>query len=235
MCRSSHRPIQYRRTCIDAFQRAILLVDVLRQRGNNFFEQNARETPNVLSFDAELLIDGRTLERPVNYGLTRIIPLANMPVDESKRPYIVPSDPRAGQAPMGKMTGDWRSTGAGHPLFPAGFLPNPVPGQTVEDVCRAEAHFIEIVAARHKKSSGKPALIGNCQAGWQVMMACAMRPDLPGPILLAGSPLSYWAGIHGKAPMRYLGGLRRHLADIACRPPQLPTPAAPGSRLPPSV
>jgi hypothetical protein len=39
------------------------------------------------------------------------------------------------------------------------------------------------------------------------MMACAMRPDLPGPILLAGSPLSYWAGVRGKAPMRYLGGL----------------------------
>ena len=96
---------------------------------------------------------------------------------------------------------------AGHPCYFVGFLPKPVPGQTVEDVCRAEAHFIETVAARHKKSRGKPALIGNCQAGWQVMMACAMRPDLPGPILLAGSPLSYWAGIHGKAPMRYLGGL----------------------------
>ncbi|MBV9376086.1 MAG: DUF3141 domain-containing protein, partial [Alphaproteobacteria bacterium] len=26
-------------------------------------------------------------------------------------------------------------------------------------------------------------------------------------IMLAGSPLSYWAGVHGKNPMRYLGGL----------------------------
>jgi hypothetical protein len=26
-------------------------------------------------------------------------------------------------------------------------------------------------------------------------------------VRLAGSPLSYWAGIHGKVPMRYLGGL----------------------------
>ena len=25
--------------------------------------------------------------------------------------------------------------------------------------------------------------------------------------MLAGSPLSYWAGVHGKNPMRYLGGL----------------------------
>ena len=33
-----------------------------------------------------------------------------------------------------------------------------------------------------------------------------MNPDLPGPILLAGAPLSYWAGVRGKNPMRYLGG-----------------------------
>ena len=195
---------------IDAFQRAILLVDVLRRRGNNFFEQNAREAPHVLTFDAELLIDGRTLGRPVNYGLARIIPPAGMTVDEDKRPFIV-FDPRAGQVPgIGGMKHNseiGEALAAGHPCYYVGFLPQPVPGQTVEDVCRAEAHFIETVAARHKKSAGKPALIGNCQAGWQIMMACAMRPDLPGPILLAGSPLSYWAGVRGKAPMRYLGGL----------------------------
>jgi Protein of unknown function (DUF3141) len=196
--------------CIDGCQRAILFVDVLRQRGNNFFEKNAREVPHVLSFDAELLIDGRTLERPVNYGLARIIPPAGMTIDDRKRPFIV-FDPRAGQVPgIGGMKHDseiGEALAAGHPCYYVGFLPNPVPGQTVEDVCRAEAHFIETVAARHEKFSGKPALIGNCQAGWQVMMACAIRPDLPGPILLAGSPLSYWAGIHGKAPMRYTGGL----------------------------
>jgi hypothetical protein len=53
----------------------------------------------------------------------------------------------------------------------------------------------------------KPCLIGNCQAGWQIIMMSAIRPDLVGPILVAGAPLSYWAGIHGKSPMRYLGGL----------------------------
>jgi Protein of unknown function (DUF3141) len=40
--------------CVDAYQRAILYLDVLRQRGNNFFEQEGRTAPNVLSFDAEL-------------------------------------------------------------------------------------------------------------------------------------------------------------------------------------
>jgi hypothetical protein len=39
------------------------------------------------------------------------------------------------------------------------------------------------------------------------MMLAAVRPELFGPIILAGSPLSYWAGVHGKYPMRYSGGL----------------------------
>ena len=39
------------------------------------------------------------------------------------------------------------------------------------------------------------------------MITAALRPDLAGPIILAGSPLSYWAGVRGKSPMRYLGGL----------------------------
>ena len=32
-------------------------------------------------------------------------------------------------------------------------------------------------------------------------------PNCSGPIIIAGSPLSYWAGVHGKYPMRYSGGL----------------------------
>jgi Protein of unknown function (DUF3141) len=46
---------------VDAWQRSILLLDVLRQRGNNCIEHNARKAPNVLSFDAELVLDGRSL------------------------------------------------------------------------------------------------------------------------------------------------------------------------------
>ena len=50
-------------------------------------------------------------------------------------------------------------------------------------------------------------MIGNCQAGWAIMMLAALRPDLFEPIVIAGSPLSYWQGVHGKYPMRYSGGL----------------------------
>ena len=35
----------------------------------------------------------------------------------------------------------------------------------------------------------------------------AKRPELFGPVIVAGSPLSYWAGVRGENPMRYTGGL----------------------------
>ena len=39
------------------------------------------------------------------------------------------------------------------------------------------------------------------------MMLASLRPELFGPIIIAGSPLSYWAGLRGHNPMRYTGGL----------------------------
>ena len=173
-------------------------------------EHNARTAPNVLSFDVELVLDGRSLPRPVNYGLVRIIPLQGTSVDPNKRPFIV-FDPRAGHGPgIGGMKHDSEigvALAAGHPCYFVGFLPDPVPGQTIEDVCEAEARFVEEVVKRHPNAEGKPCLIGNCQAGWQIMMMAAIHPERVGPLMLAGSPLSYWAGVHGKNPMRYLGGL----------------------------
>lgn len=45
------------------------------------------------------------------------------------------------------------------------------------------------------------------QAGWAVALLGADRPDLTGPLVLNGAPLSYWSGVQGKNPMRYVGGL----------------------------
>src|SRR5487761_268756 len=151
---------------VDAWQRSILLLDTLRQRGNNYVEHNARTAPHVLSFGVELVLDGRALARPVNYVLVRIVPPAGTPVDASRRPFIV-FDPRAGHGPgIGGMKHDSEigvALRAGHPCYFVGFLPDPMPGQTIEDVCLAEARFVEEVAARHAKAEGKPCLIGNCQ------------------------------------------------------------------------
>jgi len=195
---------------IDAFQRSVLFWDVMRERGNQYREHMAETAPHVLDYKAELVVDGRTLERPVNYVLVRIIPPAGIEINPKLRPFII-VDPRAGHGPgIGGFKADSEigvAFKAGHPCYFVGFLPEPVPGQTIYDIARAEAIFIEKVAAAHPESNGKPCVIGNCQAGWAIMMLAAMRPELFGPIIIAGSPLSYWAGVHGKYPMRYSGGL----------------------------
>ncbi|HXZ15208.1 MAG TPA: DUF3141 domain-containing protein, partial [Roseiarcus sp.] len=188
----------------DAWQRSVLTLEALNERGNIHLAQAAKDVPNVLNFASELIMDGRKLPRPVNYGLVRIIPPEGAAIDPSKPPIVV-VDPRAGHGPgIGGMKPDSEigvATRAGHPCYFVGFSPKPMPGQTIEDVCRAEAAFIEEVARRHPEAESKPIVIANCQAGWQTMMTAAIRPDLTGVILLAGSPLSYWAGVHGKNPM----------------------------------
>jgi hypothetical protein len=194
---------------IDAWQRWILTLDVLRQRGNTYLERSATNAPHVLSFPFELVRDGRTLPRPVNYMLVRVLPPGGTVIDPAKPPFMV-VDPRAGHGPgIGGMKQDSEigvAMAAGHPCYFVGFLPQPMPEQTIEDVCAAEAAFLEEIAQRHPDAEGKPIVVGNCQAGWQLVMTAAIRPELFGPILLAGSPLSYWAGVRGKNPMRYLGG-----------------------------
>jgi len=194
----------------DAWQRSVLYADVMRQRGNQYREHMEREAPGVLSLDVEMIAYGHDLPRPVNYSLMRVIAPAGVSVDPHKRPFVV-VDPRAGHGPgIGGFKADSEvgvAVRAGHPCYFIGFLPHPEPEQTVEDVMRAEARFIEMVIDRHPQAEGKPVVIGNCQAGWQVMMTAAMRPELFGPIILAGAPLSYWAGWRGKNPMRYFGGL----------------------------
>ena len=194
----------------DLVQRQILFWDTLRQRGNQYREQSAKLAPHVLNYSLELVADGRTFERPVNYLLVRIIPPKGVEISPTARPFVI-VDPRAGHGPgIGGFKADSEigvAMKAGHPCYFVGFLPDPVPGQTIEDIGRAEAIFLEKVIALHPEADGKPCVVGNCQAGWAVMMLAAIRPELFGPLIIAGSPLSYWAGLKGINPMRYTGGL----------------------------
>ena len=195
---------------IDAAQRSVLFWDVLRQRGNQFLEHMAMAAPNVLDFAATLVLDGRTLPRPVNYGLVAITPPPGVVIDAKKRPFVV-VDPRAGHGPgIGGFKADSEigvAMAAGHPCYFVGFLPDPMPGQTIEDIMAAQAAFLERVIELHPDADGKPVVIGNCQGGWATMLVAATRPELFGPIIVAGAPLSYWAGVRGQNPMRYSGGL----------------------------
>ena len=194
----------------DAVERSVLYMDVMRQRGNQYLEHIEQSKPNVLGFEADVIMDGRTLPRPVNYELMRIRPPANVELDLQSRPFVV-VDPRAGHGPgIGGFKSDSEigvALRAGHPCYFIGFLPYPEEGQTVEDVVEAEIAFLRRVIELHPEAEEKPMVVGNCQAGWQIMMAASLEPDLFGPILIAGAPLSYWAGERGKAPMRYTGGM----------------------------
>jgi len=198
---------------IDLAQRSILFWDTLRQRGNNYLERERAGLPTVLHFDYETVLDGRNFERPVNYALLRIVPPAGVEVDDKRRPYII-IDPRAGHGPgIGGFKDDSQVGVAlrdGHPVYFVVFHRDPEPGQTLLDVCAAEARFVHEVRARHPHSP-KPVLVGNCQGGWAAMMLAASNPDDTGPIVINGAPMSYWGGAWsegaGDNPMRYSGGL----------------------------
>ena len=195
---------------LDTTQRSILFMDILRKRGNNYIEHILKGKPPVLSYDYEIIMDGREFkERPVNYALVRIIPEKKTKVDSKKRPIVI-IDPRAGHGPgIGGFKHDSEigvSLSKGHPVYFVIFFPEPVPGQTLADVESAEVKFIEKVASLHPKAE-EPSVIGNCQGGWASMLIGADRPDVTGPMVIAGSPLSYWSGVRGANFMRYRGGL----------------------------
>lgn len=193
---------------IDAGQRSLLLLDVLRQRGNNFFEDEARGNPPLLGFEYEVVIDGRELEHPVNYMLLRILPLPHHTLNPKKRPIVV-IDPRAGHGAGVGGSREESQVGvalrAGHPVYFVAFRPDPEPTQTLGHILRAEAQFLKEVERRHPKAP-RPFTIANCQAGWALAMLAALYNELEGPIVLSGSPLAYWSGDDSLSSMRYLGG-----------------------------
>lgn len=212
---------------VDAFQRSVIFMDVMRKRGNIYFEHKKNNKPPVLMFDYDVIMDGRNLDRPVNFSLVQISdrrhngleplddsdkrhnPVEEAPYDPLKRPIII-VDPRAGHGPgIGGSKRDSEigmALNEGHPVYFFVFTANPVQGQTLTDVHNAQIRFIEAIIKRHPDAE-KPAIIGNCQGGWASALIGADRPDITGPMIFNGSPLSYWAGVDGKNPMRYRGGL----------------------------
>ena len=117
---------------VDAFQRSVLFLELLRRRGNDEIEITSRPMATVLRFNHEVLMSGRDLPRPMNYALSRIVPPKGVAIDPRKRPVVV-VDPRAGQGPgIGGFKpeseiGD--ALNAGHPVYFIGFGATPEPGQ----------------------------------------------------------------------------------------------------------
>ncbi|MEW6691029.1 MAG: DUF3141 domain-containing protein, partial [Pseudomonadota bacterium] len=203
------KPGDYSDYLADAWERWLLFLDILRRRGNQFVRHEEQGCPPVLAYQYDVVVDGATLERPVNYSLVAIRPPEGVRLRENARPYII-IDPRAGH---GSGIGGFKSESevgvalhGGHPVYFCIFTTHPTRTQTLADVTRAEAHFVREVQRRHP-GSPKPVVIGNCQGGWAAMLLAATNPDLTGPVVVNGTPLSYWAGTRGRNPMRYMGGL----------------------------
>lgn len=209
----------------DAAQRSAIYMDILRKRGNTYIEHLRSGQPPVLVFNYEMILDGRHFSRPVNYALVRITDRREKkktPTADSERRHqaikhpelpkrpIVIIDPRAGHGPgIGGSSRDSEVGMAldnGFTVYFILFYTEPFSGQTLADVERAEVKFIEEINKLHPYSDS-PVIMGNCQAGWAAALLCADRPDITGPLVLNGAPLSYWAGVEGANPMRYKGGL----------------------------
>ena len=192
----------------DAAQRSVLFLDTLLNRGNSYIENIEKGTPSLLKFNSEMVLDGRDLENPCNYALLHLLPPDSMPVNPKLRPVVV-VDPRAGHGPgIGGFKFDSEvgvAMHAGHAVYFIAFRPQPEEGQTLFTVMHAEGRFMEEVIKRHPACKARPVVIGNCQAGWAMMALNATRPDLFGPLMIVGAPLSYWAGSSTLNPMRYSG------------------------------
>lgn len=196
----------------DVWERWIVFVDTLRQRADDLLAHDRAGKPPLLDFDYELVLDARRFEKPANYALLRITRVADDCIEDcldlSKPPLII-VDPRAGHGPgIGGFKRDSEvgiALHEGYSVYFVVFFPEPCPGQTIADVLHALRRFVEEVAGRH--SGSPPILYGNCQAGWAITLLAADCEGLAGPIVLNGSPLSYWAGDSGANPMRISGGL----------------------------
>ncbi|MGG7567978.1 DUF3141 domain-containing protein [Rhodovulum sp. DZ06] len=193
----------------DAAERAVLTLDILRERGDVVSAHEAADCPPVLAYAFERIMDGADLPRPCNYELLRILPPEGVEIIAARRPYII-IDPRAGHGPgIGGFKTDSQvgvALAEGRAVYFVSFRRRPEPGQTIADVARAEAAFVREVMRRHPDSSA-PAIIGNCQGGWATLVLAATNPDLTGPVVLNGAPVAPWAGLVGENPMRYNGGV----------------------------
>lgn len=197
---------------LDWWQRSVLFLDTLRRRADNLLTHERAGLPPLLDFKYEMILDARRFARPANYALLRITEIGDERWQACVKPdraQVIIVDPRAGHGPG--IGGFKRPSEVGmalhqdHPAYFVSFFPEPVASQTLADVLHALRRFVEAVAARHP---GKPlVLYGNCQGGWAVTLLAADCEGLAGPVVLNGSPLSYWAGESGVSPMRVSGGL----------------------------
>lgn len=193
----------------DSSKRLLQTVDVLKERGDIFLEHELAGCPPVLDYDYQVIMDASKFERPCNYVLLKIEPPEGIVTNDNERPYII-IDPRAGHgAGIGGFKHESQVGVAlkkGHPVYFVAFKHLPEPTQTIADITYAEGKFVRAVEKRHLTAES-PVIIGNCQGGWAVLILAATNPEIKGPIVLNGAPISAWSGEVGVNPMRYKAGV----------------------------
>ena len=104
----------------DFMRRLILTTDIMRQRADSDAVHEQADCPPVLTYDSEVIVDGRMLQHPVNYLLLKITPPEGVEIKEWKRPYMI-IDPRAGHgAGIGGFKSDSQvgvALNDGHPVY----------------------------------------------------------------------------------------------------------------------
>jgi hypothetical protein len=219
-------PPPWLRHAVDVSQRTALFMQALVERGDAVLRDEAAGLPLRLKFPFETVLDAGELAEPAGYSLLRILPDGDPCFERCEgtnpRPVIV-FDPRAGHgAGIGGSRRDSELGMAlhrGHPTYFVAHHMQPCAGQTLARVHHALRRFVAEVARRHPGE--RPALYGNCQAGWAVALLAADCAGVTGPTVLNGSPLSYWGGEAGVNPMRLAGGLTgglwatRLIADLS--------------------
>ncbi len=197
---------------IDTLQRQVLFWDAIRKRADICLEHESQGLPPVLNFEYEMVLDARHFDRPCNYALLAISRFGDACMEhcfDPEKPPVIIVDPRAGHGPG--IGGSKRESEVGvamhqgHAVYFVAFYPKPEPHQSIPDVLEALSRFVTEVRRRH--DDRPPILIGNCQAGWMLTLLSAVHKELSGPVVLCGSPLSYWAGKPGKNAMQLEGGL----------------------------
>lgn len=190
--------------------RLLQTADILRERGDIVIEHEKAGCPPVLDYDYDVVMDATTFKkRPCNYVLLRILSPDGIKTEDKKRPYVV-IDPRAGH---GGGIGGFKSDSQvgvaladGHPVYFVAFKRMPEPTQTIADVTHAEGKFIRKIRDIHPDSPA-PVIVGNCQGGWATLVLAATNPEITGPIVMNGAPVSAWSGRVGTNPMRYKAGI----------------------------
>ena len=164
---------------VDAAQRSILFLDIMRQVGNHAVEQQIeRQRRRFWSTNIRMIMDGRQQQPPVNYALVHIQPPAGVEDRSEQAPL---HDHRPARRPwpwhrrLQERQPGRRRARAGHAVYFVIFFQQPEPGQTMADVCALEGRFFREVRAAPSERAG-PVTVGNCQGGWAADAAGGLQP-----------------------------------------------------------